>query len=50
MEAVRNAGPMVRYTRSLHGLDVSSNFEECSLQDRLIRIGEGVPLRVMQPA
>jgi hypothetical protein len=41
MEAVRNAGPMVRYTRYLHGLDESSSFGECFLQYKLIRIERG---------
>ena len=41
MEAVRNIGLMVRYARYLHGLDKSSTFGECFLQDRLIRIERG---------
>jgi hypothetical protein len=41
MEAVRNARPMVRYTRYLHGLNESSTFGECFLQDKLIRIERG---------
>jgi hypothetical protein len=41
MEAIRNARPMVRYTRYLHGLNESSTHGKCFLQAKLIRIERG---------